>query len=140
VQGDYKVDCTCLWDPIFCGSNEALVLAPSIAMQVRRELRLNSLSRLDRDNYVAGQVCNSCHYSEAIGVSTVARRRLGARRGAEAERQGSRENERQTYRPLQACESSMMPSPCCQSGSCPSAGSKGREISRSRPDGGRERP
>jgi hypothetical protein len=79
---------TNLRDTITSGSNETPVLAARVTMQVRRELGLNCLSWLDRNNDIAGQVCNSCHYSKAIAVSTVTRSRLGSTRGAE---QGSRE-------------------------------------------------
>jgi hypothetical protein len=54
-----------LWDLICRGSNQTLVLASSISMQMPRELRFDVLGRLNRDNEVAGQICDSCNYWRA---------------------------------------------------------------------------
>jgi hypothetical protein len=117
---------TDLGDTIFSSSNKTPVLAPRVAMQMRREFGLNCLSRLDGDNDIAGQVGNSCHYSEAIAVSKGSRSRLGVGRAGKGE--GMQQDKtkvwgrfRQTYQPLQACESLVMLQwPCCQCGDCPS--------------------
>ena len=112
---------TDLGDTIFGGSNKTPVLAPRVAMQMRRELGFNCLSWLDGDNDIAGQVGNSCHYSEAIAVSKGPRSRLGVGWGAQEDKSRVWGRFRQTYRPLQACESLVMPQwPCCQCGDCPS--------------------
>jgi hypothetical protein len=57
---------TDLWDSICRGSNQTLVLACSIPVQMYGELGLNALGRLNRDNEVTGQICNSCRYSKAM--------------------------------------------------------------------------
>ena len=111
-------------------------------MQVRRELRLNSVSGLNRNDYVAGQVCNSRHYSQQLLLASLHREDSGQGGGGGCigRDKGLRENARQmTYRPLQACESSMMRSPCCQCGDCPSATSERREIDVEESSGQRKR-
>ncbi len=61
---------------------------------MRRELRLQALCGLDRDNHIAGQICDSCHYSDAIAVSssTLAWKKKMFGEGG-VEEQGSRANE-----------------------------------------------
>jgi len=82
---------TNLWDSICRGRNETLVLASSIPMQMPRELRLNALGRLNRDNEVAGQICDSCNYWRAMeSVPNGTPGELGWRWGAET-KQGSSE-------------------------------------------------
>jgi hypothetical protein len=46
----------------------------------------------------------------------------------------------QTYRPLQAYESSVPPSPCCQGDCCPFAANGGRKMLKDRADGEGARP
>lgn len=59
-------------------------------MQVRRELRLNSVSGLNRNDYVAGQVCNSRHYSQQLLLASLHREDSGQGGGGlHRQRQGS---------------------------------------------------
>jgi hypothetical protein len=50
-----------LWDVAGSGRHETGVTTTSISVQMFREGRINSLRGLDRDNDVAGQVCDSGH-------------------------------------------------------------------------------
>ena len=118
-----RLSCTNLWDSIWGGSDQTLVLASSIPMQMSRELRLNALGRLNRDNDVARQICDSCHYSKAL-ESVMEHRGDSAGGGVQKQNKGLGEG--MTYQPLQACESSMRSQPYCLYNDCPSAASEER--------------
>jgi hypothetical protein len=80
---------TNLWDFICRGSNQTLVLASSISMQMSRELGFDALGRLNRDNEVAGQICDSCNYWRATeSVPNGTRGGLGWRWGVQKQNKG----------------------------------------------------
>jgi hypothetical protein len=115
---------TNLWDSICRGSNQTLVLASSIPMQMSRELGFDALGGLNRDNEVAGQICDSGNYSRATeSVPSGTSGELGWRGGA-GTKQGFWEGI--TYQPLQASESLMRAQPYCLYNDCPSAANEGR--------------